>query len=76
METNIKTMWEEFIVFLKKHRVYKKYMSNLRESGQTVEYMKAAPAVGLISWAFVWRKTPEGHEFWEGLDDIWCKDKW
>lgn len=75
METNIKTMWEEFIVFLRKHRVYKKYMSNLKEGGQTVEDMKATGAAGLINGAFVWRKTPEGHEFWRNLDDIWCKDK-
>lgn len=75
METNIKTMWEEFIVFLKKHRVYKKYMSNLKESGRTVKTIKEIGAVGLISSAFVWRKTPEGHEFWRNLDDIWGKDK-
>jgi hypothetical protein len=34
-------------------------------------YMPLSEAIGL---SFNWRHSPEGHEYWRNLDDIWMRE--
>lgn len=63
--------WEDFLVFLKKHKVYRKYMRNLKNDDITLQEIQRIHDSLYLASAFTWRKTPEGHEFWLNLHMKW-----
>ena len=54
------------ILFLKKHRAYRKFINNL-EPTKSIDDFGNAHSIGC---AFVWGDTPQGHEYWLRLADL------
>ena len=63
---------------LKKLRVYRKFVRNLKvslkeaglpELDNVNTYINSQDTEVLILAQFIWIKTPEGHEFWEGINE-------
>jgi len=50
--------------FLRKEKVYTKYMKHLDEDNVTC-----------IDGAFIWEDTPEGHTFWNNLNDKYEEER-
>ncbi len=56
--------------FLIKHRAYKKFMRNTKESFGDYWFItisKNARTKDFLQFAFLWINAPEGPEFWEKL---------
>lgn len=56
-----------FVRWAKSKRIYSAWKRNLLEEER--EALGYLPRV--ISGFFIWRETPEGHEYWERLDKEW-----
>ena len=59
----------KLILFLKKHRAYKKFIHNLAVQRPT----KSIDDFGdenSIGSAFTWTVTPQGHAYWQRLSDL------
>jgi len=63
---------------LKKLRVYGKFVRNMNVSlkewrlekpKNVQEYIDSKMPEYLVSCSFVWRQTPEGHDFWEDINE-------
>lgn len=65
---------DKFNLFLQKHRALGKFYLNVEKGRETTfpvaEKLKD-DKMGVISGAFIWEDTPEGHDYWCDLDDIW-----
>ena len=66
----------EFREFLEKNKVYGKFIKNAtKRMEQYNQYNRhfyinrIAPAIRPIDVAFIWRNTPQGHEFWRKLNN-------
>ena len=68
-------MEQIFIEFLKEHEAYENFIRNLESDPEyscldelfnTIYYSE------WISLAFIWKDTPEGHDYWADLDFIWA----
>jgi hypothetical protein len=65
--------------FLKKNRLFTKYIENIRKqhpyNREVIEYdesgdiLKLLAVEGNIDHSFCWSGTPQGHKFWEHLDN-------
>ena len=76
---------KEFFKFLKENNLYDKWLNNLKDQhpiSSTEErrwdnmYKRLYDNKSLeaINYAFCWRKTEEGHDFWEEKNKKWkCK---
>ncbi len=69
-------MKEEFIKFLRKHGLLRKFKKNLKEcrcEGDVSfeNYFKDTLPISYFMAAFTWRVTPEEHLFWEDIDYEW-----
>lgn len=68
-------MLKEFIMFLKRHRIYAKYMryiwvhrfSNRKQWKDEMLAWKSSNWVDLLTWS----DTHEGYEYWNNIDDLW-----
>ena len=59
------------IVFLKKKKVYSKYIKYSMNPNWVTDHINKL-ILGpkeIISFSFFWRTTPEGHEFWSDLNN-------
>lgn len=66
-------MKEKFFAFLKKHRVYKKWLKYTYDSSD--EWLDDKNrAEKFIIQSFYWVKTNEGFDFWSYLNDSWLKE--
>lgn len=63
---------------LKKLRVYRKFVRNLKASREEARLPKLnnvdthidSKDIKTLMWAqFIWLNTPEGHDFWEGINE-------
>ena len=70
----------QFIMFLKKNRVLKKFYTNLQlEKRNPMQYIKRKiistmpMPESLISSSFVWSNTKQGYKYWDNLDTQWRK---
>lgn len=68
-------MKEKFISFLKKHRALRKFTRNLKEgqhkSLDNVVIKWSDKPDKFILDAFYWDDSPERHEYWDKLNDLW-----
>lgn len=57
------------ILFLKKHRAYIKFINNLaiQEPTKSIDDFGDEHSIGS---AFTWRTTPQGHEYWQRLSEL------
>ena len=66
---------EYFKAFLIKHRAYKKYVNNLKTQcwsfEESMNLDKMLDTILHINYAFIWKDTPEGIEYWDNLCDKW-----
>ena len=65
-----------FAKFLKDHKAYHKYFTNLRESREDMysflnDLVMNDQAQELIVYAFGWSATKEGSRFWSYVQDAW-----
>ncbi len=62
------TDYENFIKFLKKERVYRKFVAN-----KTVpnSFLEKQDSYIYLSVSFVWEDSPEGFGFWSDLYKKW-----
>ena len=65
-----------FVKFLKDHKAYHKYFTNLRESREVIysflnDLVMNDQAQELIMYAFGWSATEEGSGFWSNLHNKW-----
>ena len=68
---------KELIIFLKKHKVLRKFKKNFRKYSHITsikEFCSIASPNSSISSAFHWSNTKEGHDFWSNLNDKWRKE--
>ena len=66
--------------FLKKHRLFAIYLKNIREQhpvGRGIEeydkdgdILRLLSINGSIDHSFCWSETPQGHRFWDELDNL------
>ena len=61
--------------FLRKHKVYAIFVSNLRRqymrSFTTRDYFSKFTGESAVRIAFDWTKADEGWKFWEDIDALW-----
>ena len=73
-------MKEKFINFLKKKRLYKRFMKNMEPEiiEEVISRTEYANKKGInstpIQAAFLWGKTEEGTEFWGQVNSDWIKE--
>lgn len=70
-----------FIKWLKDLGIYDQFIQNVKayrmrmylnsDVSSFFESLKEAPTNHYISRAFVWKSTPEGETFWNGVDNKW-----
>lgn len=57
------------IIFLKKKKVYSKYIKYAMNPEWEIDHIKLNFAASdIINCSFWWRETPEGWEFWNNLN--------
>ena len=62
--------------FLKREKVWDKFVDNLVNEGEmTVEDFFSAEPIG-INYAFKWKETPEGFNFWLGLHQKFIEESY
>ncbi len=66
--------------FLRKHRCLNRFRRNIRRVPESIFCIGGPPydrfcKKPTLSDAFVWELSPEGHEYWEKLDDMYLKSK-
>lgn len=61
--------------FLKKHKVYTKYIKYAMDPqwNTNIDYIKKPVHKSIISFSFLFSKTKEGHLFWEKLNCEYSK---
>ena len=73
---------KELFKFLKKNDLYDKWLNNLktqhpissseeRHWDKMYKRLYENKSFEAINYAFCWRYTEEGHEFWEGKNEKW-----
>lgn len=67
---------QQFIIFLYENNALKPYKDNLlKSSSNKLRILNPFYGMhnynGIISSAFVWSETPQGHHFWDKLDNEW-----
>lgn len=63
-----------FIDFLKRFNAYDEFVMNLEvqeEFSSLEQFFHNSEVCDWIDDAFWWEDTPEGYEYWEGLDNFW-----
>ena len=70
-------MKKKFIKFLKRKRVYTKFMRNFYNVSQNSkgfdDYCETTMPLSYVSCAFIWDMTPEEWKFWNSVDENWKK---
>lgn len=61
----------EFIVRLQEHNALEAYINNVKRVGvaDKISELSEDFPVGFLLNAFVWSKTPEGHGYWQELEE-------
>ena len=70
----MKKIDKEFISFLKRNDCYYEYKENFINNGyypKFREFMHFAPRKKYISYAFFWKNTPQGYEYWNVIYRKW-----
>jgi len=74
---------EMFIYFLKKKRVYKKFLKNMnsdanlhKEDFATIEELVKGGNNIRFSSAFIFSRTEQGSDYWNKLESEWTQFKW
>lgn len=70
-ETPPLTVKKVLTLFLKKHRVYTKFVANLDCGDLDYHIDEAVAAHALIDGAFTWLETEQGHPYWSDLNNKW-----
>ncbi len=68
----------KLVRFLKGRGVYAQFINNIKAFGsKTIDAtMKECENINdLLLYAFDWEKSPEGADFWEGIDSEWYNVK-
>ena len=62
-----------FIQFLKSKRVLTRFKKNLKPRRTFKKFINSCSALPekWIQMGFIWASTPEGHLFWQKLNDEW-----
>ena len=80
------TWKEKFLRFLKEEGVYSEWVYNIRKQHPTTDFIfwkvnfnaifnEEEKCGGGINYAFCWRRTKQGHEYWRTLSNKWnCKN--
>lgn len=78
---NANVIKDKFINFLKVNNALENFKNALKEGGSpipnlemfvfTVIKIEISESESLISGAFSWDRTPEGYDYWYGLDYKW-----
>ncbi len=80
------TWKERFLRFLKEEGVYSEWVYNIRQQHPTTDFIfwkvnfnaifnEEEKCGGGINYAFCWRRTKQGHEYWSKLSNKWnCKN--
>jgi len=68
-------MKKEFIRFLKKKRMYSKFIKNYKKRGSQYDIQDVVfnPPCKYIIRAFEWGETPEGLQFWWDVETEWLE---
>lgn len=62
---------EKFFSFLKENKVYYRFLKIVNfDTKYIIEALNEFPLC-IISNAFTWESTEEGHDFWHDLDNKW-----
>ena len=80
-------MWrKKFLRFLKEEGVYGEWVYNIRKQHPTTDFFfwkvklkeifsEEEKCADCINYAFIWRRTKQGHEYWRTLSNKWnCKN--
>lgn len=68
---------KKFIEFLERNNAWEKFEANFHKQGRNVkEYKKDCKTFNSyhVAGAFIWRRTPEGYNYWQGLQDKWREE--
>jgi|LGOV01.1.fsa_nt_gb hypothetical protein len=67
---------QKFITFLKSKRLYSAYCRNRNTdcNKPVIECLNRCLSYYMLSGAFTWSDTPEGHGFWGKIDSEWKKE--
>jgi len=57
-----------FTEWLKAKGIHDEFFENLIRS---TEDLKSYPKTGWVDFAFIWRDTEQGSEFWDNIDTAW-----
>lgn len=62
---------EKFLSFLKENKVYYRFLKIINfDTKYIIKALNEFP-FSIISNAFTWSNTEEGHDFWHDLDNKW-----
>jgi len=63
----------DLYAFLRKHRAVKKFKANIENDGNPMTFEEivkcGANDPWVLSESFTWSRTPEGHNYWDALDE-------
>ena len=62
---------QQFINFLKKQNCYEQYKNNTSSFINVFDYIMKIDAENWINGIFGYQLTPEGIEYWVGMDILW-----
>ena len=66
---------KELVAFLKKHKVYRKFIKNFKNGHFDIENLEnfciRKSQEDYFEAVFIWENTNEGHYFWNKLDLKW-----
>ena len=76
------TWKERFLRFLKEEGVYSEWVYNIRKQHPQTDldffkeiFSEEKKCAEAIIYAFCWRRTKQGHEYWRKLSNKWnCKN--
>lgn len=74
--SQIKNILDAFHEFLESHNIRDEYYANLTldlsgEKKFVERYFARNSPYGIIDNSFCWADTPQGHDFWSKLDNLW-----
>lgn len=70
-------MKEKFIAFLKKRRVYKRFIANCKNLSfdELIEdNIKENSPKSIIGGGFIWSDSFEDHKYWDNINRSWLKE--
>jgi len=65
-----KDLREDLVSFLKDNSLLTIFLRRANESGNKTFINFKSSLYGIKSY-FIWMDTPEGHDFWDSIDDKW-----